>query len=223
MQQRMAAWCVAIVIVLWSGIAGAAEPSYAFAFARASYQVVPGGSVTVPVYLKETVGSGTSVLDSNGVGMFGAGVVLSFDGPSPNWAKVMATAGILPNAAFNDTVSGRKGFTGTTAALSEVTDFSVFVHADDPTPGLAQYLMIIGTFEFTAGLTPGEVTTISTGGNPLGDVNITGGDFVALDGVIANASATITVIPEPSALVLIGVATLCLFAARCSQRQGPGL
>jgi hypothetical protein len=213
MQWRMMVWCAMGVTCLWSGIAAAAGPSYAFAFAQANYLAVPGGTVDVPVYLEETVGSGTSLLDSNGVGMFGAGVVLGFDSPLPTRAKVLTTAAIVPNAAFNDATDEKTAVTGTTATLSEVTDFSVFVHADNPAPGQGQYLMTIGTFEFTAGSTPGEVTTILTANNPLGDVNITG-DLEALDSVIVNAIATITVVPEPSTLVLSGIAALTLPAFR---------
>jgi prepilin-type N-terminal cleavage/methylation domain-containing protein len=214
-------WCAIGVTCLWSGVAAAAGPLYAFAFAQANYLAAPGGTVDVPVYLKETVGSGTSRLDSNGVGMFGAGVVLSFDNPSSTRAKVLTTADISPNAAFNDTASGKKAVTVATATLSEVTDFSVFVHADNPTPGLGQYLMTIGTFEFTVGSTPGEVTTILTGQNPLGDVNITG-DIEALDGVITNASMTITTVPEPSVLVLLATGLLSLVGCTRQKRKFTG-
>ena len=197
-----------MALALWSGLANAADPSYSFAFGKTDYRVAPGTTVDIPVYLQETVGSGTSVLDANGVGMFGAGVALSFSSSSSSPASVLTTAGITANAAFTSTADKRTAVTGATATLSETTDFLSFVHADDATPGQSKYLMTIGTFQFTAGTTLGEVTKISTGSNPLGDVNITGGDLVALDGTIANVSATITVVPEPSVCMLMGTGLL---------------
>jgi hypothetical protein len=223
MRQRMTAWCVAAMLVLWTGIADAADPSYAFAFAQANYLATPGGTVDVTVYLQETVGSGTSVLDANGVGMYGAGVSLSFSSSASTPAKVVTTAGIVGNAAFNDANFEMTAVTSTTATLSEVTDFLSFVHANNPTPGQTKYLMPIGTFTFTAGTTRGEVTTISTGSNPGGDVNVTGGDFVALDSTIANASATITVAaPEPSSIVILVTALFGTLAYFWKKRRRIG-
>jgi hypothetical protein len=213
MQRRIMLWCAMGVSCLWSGMAAAAGPSYAFAFNQANYPVAPGGKLDIPVYLWETVDSGTPVLDASGVGMFGAGVVLNFDNPSSTRAKVLTAAAIFPNTAFNDTADARKAVTNITATLSEVTDFSVFVHADNPAAGQGQYRMLIGTFEFTAGATLGEVTTIHTASNPLGSVNITGG-IKALDSVIANATATITVIPEPSALMMLALALFAFGVGR---------
>ena len=205
-----------MAVTPWSGPVNAADPSYSFAFGTTNYRVAPGKTVDIPVYLQETVGSETSVLDANGVGIFGAGVSLRFSSSSSSPATVLTTADILANAAFNSTADRRTAVTSTTATLSEATDFLSFVHADDATPGQSKYLMTIGTFQFTAGMAFGEVTTITTGSNPLGDVNITG-NLAALDNAIANVSATITVVPEPSVFALIS--TGLLGSAACAWRK----
>jgi hypothetical protein len=211
----------ACAFVLCAGSMALASPSYQFTFDQSDYRVGPGEPVNVKVYLEETPGGDTSVLDANGMGMFGAGVALTNINPLPvNPSVVLAASGITPNAAFNDPTDGRRSVTASpteTAALSEVTDFSTFVHADDPTPGLTHYYMTIGTFQFTGGSTLG-VTHIQTGSNPLGDVNGTA-DLTALDGQIGNAVATITVVPEPGMFLLSVMAGLSLLGYSCWRRR----
>lgn len=215
--------CTTSVMLLCVGSVARADPVYEFTFDQSNYTVAPGGTVYVTVYLQETPGTGTSVLDANGVGMFGAGVTVFDIAPlPPEPAQVLAAAGIALNPGFNDTSSARKGVANSPsilAYLSEVTDATVFVHADDPTPGRAHYLMTVGTFQYTAGTTPG-ITFLQTGNNPLvvGDVNITAlGN--ALDSFIVHTGATITTTPEPSALVLAGMAVLSLGAFHCVRRR----
>ena len=115
MQRRMIVWCAAMAVALWSGRANATDASYSFAFGTTNYRVAPGKKVDIPVYLQETVGSGTSALNANGVGMFGAGVALSFSSSSSSPASVLTTAGITANAAFNSTADRRTEVTSTTA------------------------------------------------------------------------------------------------------------
>jgi hypothetical protein len=211
-------WCAACAI-LPAGSAAVASPLYEFTFDQPNYTVAPGGSVYVTVFLEETPGADISVLDANGVGMYGAGVTLMNVAPLPDDpAKVLAAAGIELCNRFNDPDSARKGIAdspSTLAYLSEVTDGTLFVHADDPTPGQPHYLMPVGRFLFTAGATPG-VTFLQTGINPLvaGAVNITASGEV-LDSYINHTGARITTTPEPSAMVLVATALLGFAALRC--------
>jgi hypothetical protein len=212
MKPLVVLWCAACVMVFW-GKAAAAAPTYSFTFDQTDYPVAPGGKVDVTVYLQETVGSGSSVLDAGGAGMFCAGVLLTDVAPLPiNPAVVLLASHIVKNGSFDD--SPTREVIATTAGLKEamISPFDS-VHADDPTPGRLHYSMTIGTFTFTAGTTPGEITHVEASrfSAGLGDYNITGlGE--PLDSLIGPASCSITVLPEPSSLVLTGIAALAVFA-----------
>jgi hypothetical protein len=212
---------------LWVGVA-TAEPTYEFAFDSDNYLVAPGGTVDITVYLKETVNEGPSVLNSDGVGIFGAGARLNFDGTSPTRAKVLYDTNITPNPVFtniSDPGIVIKSVTDTTAQLIATMGLISLdvAHADDPTLGMAEYLMTIGTFKFTAGSVPGEVTSVYTSrvlneGDEEIDAMITG-DIIALDSVVGQSGFTITTIPEPSTLLLSGMAAVAIFAFRCRRRR----
>lgn len=200
-------WCV---LAAYAGSAAIAAPSYRFAFDRANYDVAPGMTVNVTVSLEEIPGSETPVLDANGVGMFGVGIMLADVAPLPaDPALVLLEMDIAPNSLFTEDITRSVSTVPPIAAsLAEFTDFESFIHADDSTPGQASYFLTIGTFTFTAGLTPG-VTHIQMDRYPFGDVNITG-QIMSLDDQIATATATITVVPEPPALTLVIVAALLI-------------
>ncbi len=212
--------CAVCVIALCavSVAVASAPPTYQFAFDQASYSVAEGQKVPVTVYLEETVNAGPSLLNSNGVGMFASGVTLLDTGSLPaSPAKVASTSDITANSAFNDTGSQKSGVSSSPsiyAYLAEFTDGSVMAYANNPTVGQTHYFMTIGTFDFTGGATPG-VTTVQTGTNPAGggNVNVTGiGN--PIDSIISNASVTITTTPEPSSLVLCGIAAFAFVAFR---------
>jgi hypothetical protein len=221
MKPRALLWCTACAMAFW-GKAAAAVPTYSFVFDQTNYSVVPGGKVDVTVYLQETVSSGPSVLDGGGVGMFCAGVLLTDVAPLPiDPAAVLLASDIAKSSSFDD--SPTREVTATTAGLKEamVSPFDS-THADDATPGRGHYSMTIGTFSFTAGSTPGEIMHVEASRFPagLGDYNITGVG-VPLDTLIGPASCTITVLPEPSSLVLTGIAALAVFACLSRSSKKP--
>jgi hypothetical protein len=226
MFRRIVALCAACAMVLWAAAVSAGPVS--FVFGQAAYSAAAGGKVNVPVYWQETVGEGeTSVLDlALAVGMFGQGVQVRWDDPvmPSHPATVVSTADIAYNPVFDDAGSMHRSVTASYAQLSEVTDFLSFGYGNEVSPGA--WRQLIGTFSFTAGSVPGEVTHLGATRyvGPLGTEDyIIDANGTAYDGVTAIATATITVTPEPSGLMLLGMAALTCFAWRCWGRRFSGL
>ena len=202
------------ILVLAVGLCGgpAAHADLLYEFNQANYSVAAGGSVLVDVFLHQT--DPTAILST--VGLSSAGVRVHFDEPPlPSQpAKVLGLGDLLGNAAFNDPASPVKDLVANhSAGLFEFGDLDpahftgVFAVGDR---------ILLGTFRFTAGSIGGQVTHLRAG-----DFNAQLDDTVAMNGdvldrLIADGSATITVeqgtfvIPEPSALLLLGCGALGL-------------
>ena len=128
----------------------------------------------------------------------------------------MSVSDILPNtAAFDDPLLL---FTDLApGSYAEFTEFVDIVNASPPVFGTEVapdiYRVFLGSFRFTAGLVPGEATTIRALDVPGTDDTITD-TGVVLDSLIQSADATIRVnaVPEPSALTLLGIGVLGLIA-----------
>jgi hypothetical protein len=217
MRKLMTSLCLLCAIALWAGRTLGA-PSYCYTFDAAAYSASPGVTVPVSVYLQETFGPGdTSVLASPGYGMYGTGVQVSWAGT----AAVRSPAAIAASAAFSPLFTVTD-VTSSYATLSEGWPTGVTAYGSQYEPDV--YRLLVGTFGFTVGTTPGAVTTLTTsvfmpGLNVVNDVPGT-----VLDSAITNATATITVVtPEPCGLVLLGMAALTCFAWRCWGRRFSGL
>jgi hypothetical protein len=156
MQSRPSFFQFVCAVLLCMSSNAMAAPSYQFAFDQSNYVAAPGDAVSIKVYLKETPGSGTPVLDADGLGMFGVGVALTAVPPLPvDPSFVQSIKDITPNGLFDDPLSLTRQLSSSpaiTATLSEaVSDVFSPVHADNPEPGLSSYFLTIGTFLFTAG------------------------------------------------------------------------
>jgi hypothetical protein len=204
MRKSMTFLCLLCAIALWAGKA-LGSPSYCYTFDAAAYSARPGITVPVSVYLQETFGPGdTSVLASPGYGMYGTGVAVSWAGT----ATVQSPAAIVANAAFSPLFTATD-VTSSSATLSEGWPTDATVYGSQYEPDV--YRLLVGTFEFAVGTTPGAVTTLTTsvfmpGLNVVNDVPGT-----VLDSAITNATATITVVtPEPGSLVLLAMAGLSM-------------
>jgi hypothetical protein len=206
MRKLSVIWAMMGAGVLWAGVAAAAS-NYDFAFDAANYSVAPGGTVSTQVYLKETVTSGTSMVA--GVGMNGVGTKVSFSGA----ATIQSTADIAANSAFDWVV---KSISSADAKLSAQALMNPIAYGSR-IGSTNSYWIPIGTFTFTAGLTPGITTISASAYGEEGNVCIRGDDGSALDSLINPGSATIITIPEPSAIVLLGIASATLLAVRWSR------
>jgi hypothetical protein len=215
MFQRVMAFSAAYVMALCAAAASAA-PVYSFVFGQTSHLTTPGGRVDVPVYWQETVGSGeTSVLDAASViGMFGQGVQVRWDTPlTPTQpAKVLDVADIAYNTGFTGDIR-QASVTDSYAQLSETMSLDSLdtLYGSEVSPGV--WRQLIGTFSFTAGSVPGEVPHLSAARyvGPLGTESyIVDGNIGVYDSLTFDASATITVVPEPESSVLGLVGILCV-------------
>lgn len=226
MYRSVTALLVSCVTGLWAATVAAA-PVSSFAFGQANYWATPGSKVDVSIYWQQVIGDGeTSVLDlASAVGMFGQGVQVRWDDPvmpSQPATVISSTADIACNAGFNDTDSMHRIVTDSYAQLSEVTDGMTFVYGAQTNPSV--WRQLIGTFSFTAGTVPGEVTHLLATryvGPFDGETYIIDADGRKYDGETGLATATITVTtPEPGSLALltVGLGVLLAYVLRRSNQ-----
>jgi hypothetical protein len=162
---------------------GSVEAGYSLSFNSSSYSVGSGRTVQVQVLLSQTPDV-TQISPTNP--LIGAGIQLSFNNPAS--AAVLSTSNIAGNTAAFDSIV--PGLSSTQATLAENAFLS---------PGVSTLPGLIGTFTFT-GLGFGTNVLVVA---PIGP----GSSFVAQGGVLSpqptSATAILSVVPEPSSLVLI--------------------
>lgn len=191
----------------WLSLGGSARADYMYryVFDQTNYVALPGQSFSVGVFLQETAtGDDPSRLATEG--LFGVSVRVRFD-EAP--AQILALDDILPNTAefndelflFTDLMPGRRAeFTAAIDLLSPP------VFGMEIAPNV--FRVFLGSFRFTAGSAPGRVSIFALDIPETTDT-ITDAGFV-LDPLLLPASATITVVPEPSTLTLMGLGVLGL-------------
>jgi hypothetical protein len=160
---------------------------YTFQFADAT--VMQGRTVDVPLYLVE---SGTDNL--NTIGLRSAGVQLTIGTPS-----ITTVSATTPNPAFDKT----KVTTGTTPSVRES------IKKVPPVTAPGDSRILIGDFTFR-GLTIGSAPiAMSIPGGKADNVLANG---TIIDSLITHQAATLTVtaVPEPSAFLLTGLASILL-------------
>lgn len=208
-----------LVLACWSIQAHAAY-IYQYTFGQPNYYVAPGHTVTVDVYLQETVSGGdTPWFTSANQGLFSGGVRVFFnETPLPSdLAEVPSIANILVSPLFTDPANIRNLQTGVSAGITAaVVDPLTELIPGNPLNATTSRILL-GTFHFTAGLINNEVThllatdfnTSAPGSNENTVFNSSTFDSLDLDSLILPSTATITTIPEPSTfvgLLLIGLA-----------------
>jgi hypothetical protein len=196
--------------LLWATQPVSAQIVYEFADsagnAQTSFTVPAGGTISIKVFIHELT-AGAPTLNSQG-GLATGAVRVRFNNPA-------GIAAVLTNGDITAAVPPWNGGTGVvdtgananTAKLSDLTLFSGVL----PTNGRIE----IGTFLFHA-LVPGSTTLAAVDPNPgagfdTSSFNTTGGvPNIDYDPLLVPGSANLTVtgVPEPTSLVLAGLAAV---------------
>ncbi|MEM6691930.1 MAG: hypothetical protein AAF664_21045 [Planctomycetota bacterium] len=204
---------------VWFFLTGSLVPMSAsraelmYSFGQSNYNVEVNGRVIVDVFLTQT---SPGVFDLAVDGLESAGVRVSSDLNAPSDpARVLSVNDIAANPVFDGTfpppVSEVVG--SSSAGLVRGLDFG------SPVPTGIQILL--GSFTFTAGSVPGQITSL-VAGDFSAETETVGGDatFTPLDSMIGSGFATITTVtavPEPSSLVLC--ATLIVISLTRGRRR----
>jgi hypothetical protein len=189
---------VSAVLTMMLSVHGA-RADYTFLFtdssgtASNSFTVKQGQTIDIRVYLAQT--SSTTGLSSTGLNA--GGVQLN-----TSTSSIANVTNVTANSAF-DTNSTNAG---SSASVTEHQTTSSAVLA--PTSGTDANRILLGTFTFT-GVSTGTTLTVTAVPSTGTSVNVLG-DGTVIDSMIHNASAAVTVVPEPSSLILTGLAAAAL-------------
>jgi len=199
---------------LWLSPVAQASSMYEFRFDQSTYEVAPGGTVTVSVYLYETVTAGdTSMLATDP--LVSTGVRISYGSatnPSQPATATVADVNAAPaftNEPYDNVVilSAAEVQDGGAGAPDPIVGLDVSSWTAVPgqvVPGTdgKQYSVLIGTVTFTAGDVVGETTTIKASDLYTGSTETYLNSFTSLDSApIWTGTAQITVVPEPACWV----------------------
>ena len=177
-----------------------AQADIVYQFDATNYSVAPGATVDVEVFIVQTGNTTNDPVDLSTDGLESAAVRVFFDGnPPTDRAEVLSTGNITFNPQFGDSALQESDvMPGISAGLADSIDFVA-----NPVTGTN---ILVGTFTFTAGLVPGEVTNLRAtdfgdfDDTIAGDANLTALDDIIVDGV---ATITVTAIPEPGSMIFL--------------------
>lgn len=177
-----------------------AQADIVYQFDATNYSVAPGATVDVEVFIVQTGNTTNDPVDLSTDGLESAAVRVFFDGnPPTDRAEVLSTGNITFNPQFGDSALQESDvMPGISAGLADSIDFVA-----NPVTGTN---ILVGTFTFTAGLVPGEVTNLrATDFGVLDDTIAGDANFTSLDDIIVDGVATITVtaIPEPGSMIFL--------------------
>jgi len=185
-----------------------------------NYTVLPNGTVTVNIFLRETLGGTSTSLLTAEDGLFSA-VMQATRTTSPS-APAVITAAARDTTNFNDfndtstaaqisAGGGASAFVGGTRSLGSANGTPVI------TDSATVHRVSIGSFTIQGGLIPLQTTTFTIGDRPTTADTLTWTTGQQLDALIVSRTFTVSVLPEPStAVLLFGAGGLLLI-----RRRGP--
>jgi hypothetical protein len=215
--QKLIAGLAALAV---TGLTTAANAAVIFGFAAQSnaYEAAPGVTVTVPIYLVETLTDGSpSVVGKDG-GLFGVGFRADRKPGSPATGAA-ALVGVQGNAALFDL---QRVTTVTAASASVEQEQSALFDVVKPLPD-EQGRILIGTLTLTAPTEVGLTTEFALGDSGPADQTVTYA-ITVLDGQLQTGGAfsiTATAVPEPGLAAFATLACLAPLTARRTARRTP--
>ena len=222
---------LSVVAVLLVATAAQATPLYQFVVSPSTTSTTPGSTVNVTVSLQQLGGTELTLhgLVNTGVSLFWS------DSPEPaSPSMVLTTPDVYPDDYPGNVYNANTKNITPNATFGSVWDQSTYPTDPGGTYsdiGYAQLTegnfaaikastILLGTFTFTAG-GPGTTLLRATDYDPTGDDNVTplvSGAPIVLDSLIADGTASITVTPEPSTLVLSAIAALGFLGLRLRRK-----
>jgi hypothetical protein len=208
-----------------------AKSKLQYFFDRAHYVVGPEQKVDICISLQETFNPRTSssLLAPGSDGLIQGGIVVEISSPMPTCpAAVRSTAAIAGNAEFDFAAISLLPVphSANGAGILELSTRPVFGEVVSRNESSETVLLTLGTFTFTAGRVPGEVTFLNAvvpDGLALtpGEINVTSSG-VGLDNLIQEGSAMITISPKSTASLspdkLAGLASAIGNRSRTTER-----
>lgn len=211
-----------------AGETTASAPSAPLPPNTAAIDAAPGATVTVELYIEESLAVGDTSLIASENGLSGAGVSVTQTASTGPGSPAIITA-MTTDSGFNSSLDLTSvNSDGTLGTIDEDTTANGSgPEGDCGAPGALVGYVPLGTATITAGDAAGEVTTFTVDKlNDLGGNTITATNFYDLD-MTDNGGApppayvgaqattfTITVTPEPATVGSIGMALLALAGAR---------
>jgi hypothetical protein len=222
--------CTGLALLLAADAFAATE--YQYVAGAANYNLSPGGSQLVPIYLQETVTGGTSLIFSE-QGLFGAGFEVDRLLSLPS-SPAHITSATANTADFTGATS-----VGSTASRGDVTEelpLTGFTSGPTGTTSATSTIgkVFLGDVNITAGNTVGQTTIFDVGpflinnqlvgGNTVTDTNSYDLDFSSLSPTFTGATGSafsVNVVPEPTsgALAVAGGMALVAGLLRRKRRQ----
>ena len=219
-KQLKALFAVAIAGAIWLACGRAdAAPIFHFGTDSATYTVLPGGQVSVPIFLEEqSSASDPSIIEPEG-GLFSVGLRVDPVSPQPGAATVRSQSDVAFNPQFTDVP-----FVQSLSPLA-------FVVNDEAEPGPVGTVVSDGirrvpvaTVTFTAGDTVGQTSTFRISDFNPDPLSADTGTYAGFQRIpptelpVQPGEFSITVVPEPAAAGVLAAVCLPLITARPKRR-----
>jgi hypothetical protein len=207
---RTLAGVLGVCLIGLVGTSARAAVSFDFVTDSSNYTVLPNGTATVQMYLRETLSAGSASQLTTQMGMSSIGI-RALRTTSPTAPATITAAAVEPfyntfgtnvvsNGGAQADINGNASF-AVNDALSQII-------VDSSTVRRVHY----GQLTIQAGLIPLQTTTFTMSDippNPGSDDNLTF-TGVNIDTLIAARTFTVSVLPEPASMGLLGFGGLIL-------------